>query len=60
MDAVAQLSRELEEAGVTYEIEVYSGARHAFTVFGSDRYQARADQKSWASFNTLLANTLGE
>jgi len=60
MDAAAQLSRELEEAGVTYEIEVYSGARHAFTVFGSDRYQARADQKSWASFNTLLANTLGE
>jgi len=60
MDAVAQLSRELEEAGVTYEIEVYSGARHAFTVFGSDRYQARADQKSWDSFNTLLANTLGE
>jgi len=39
---------------------VYSGARHAFTVFGSDRYQARADQKSWASFNTHLANTLGE
>jgi len=60
MDAVAQLSRELEEAGVTYEIEVYSGARHAFTVFGSDRYQARGDQKSWDSFNTLLANTLGE
>jgi dienelactone hydrolase len=60
MDAVAQLSRELEEAGVTYEIEVYSGARHAFTVFGSDRYQARADRKSWDSFNTLLANTLGE
>jgi len=60
MDDVAQLSRELEAANVTYEIEVYSGAPHAFTVFGSDRYQERADQKSWAAFKTLLEQTLGE
>jgi len=59
MDDVAQLSRELEAAGVTYEIEVYSGAPHAFTVIGSDRYQERADRKSWDSFTKLLANTLG-
>jgi dienelactone hydrolase len=58
MDEVAQLSRELETAGVPYEIEVYSGARHAFTVFGSDRYQERADEKSWDAFKELLANTL--
>jgi dienelactone hydrolase len=60
MDDVAQLSRELEAANVIYEIEVYSGAPHAFTVFGSDRYQERADQKSWAAFKTLLEQTLGE
>jgi len=59
MDDVAQLSRELEAAGVTYEIEVYSGAPHAFTVFGSDRYQERADRKSWDAFSELLENTLG-
>jgi len=58
MDEVAGLSRELEAAGTPYEIEVYSGARHAFTVFGSDRYQARADEKSWDAFKELLANTL--
>jgi len=58
MDEVAGLSRELEAASVPYEIEVYSGARHAFTVFGSDRYQARADEKSWDAFKELLANTL--
>ncbi len=58
MDEVAQLSRELETAGVPYEIEVYSGARHAFTVFGSDRYQERADEKAWDAFKELLANTL--
>ncbi len=60
MDDVAQLSRELEAAGVTYEIEVYSGAPHAFTVFGSDRYQERADRKSWSSLQQLLETTLGD
>ena len=50
MDDVSQLSKELEQAGVTYEIEVYSGAPHAFTVFGSDRYRKPADEKSWQSF----------
>jgi len=60
MDDVAQLSRELEAADATYTIEVYSGAPHAFTVFGSDRYQERADRKSWVAFKTFLAETLGE
>ncbi|GHE21389.1 dienelactone hydrolase family protein [Halomonas urumqiensis] len=60
LDDVATLGKELEDAGVTYEIEVYSGAPHAFTVFGSDRYQQRADEKSWAAFLDLLDETLGE
>jgi len=60
MDDVAQLSRELEAADATYTIEVYSGAPHAFTVFGSERYQERADRKSWVAFKTFLAETLGE
>jgi len=54
MDDVATLSRELEAVGATYEIEVYSGAPHAFTVFGTGRYQERADHKSWAAFTDLL------
>src|SRR3546814_5648992 len=32
MDHVAALSRELEAAGLDYQIEVYSGAPHAFTI----------------------------
>lgn len=59
MDDVAALSKELEAANVTYEIEVYSGAPHAFTVIGSDRYQERADRKSWDAFKTFLGNNLG-
>lgn len=58
MDDVAALSEELEAANVTYEIEVYSGAPHAFTVIGSDRYQERADRKSWNAFKTFLENNL--
>ena len=58
MDEVAALSRELESAGVTYEIQVYSGAPHGFTEFGSDRYQKRADAQSWGAFlDFLAANT---
>lgn len=58
MSQVAALSEELEAAKVPYEIEVYSGAPHAFTVFGSDRYQERADTKSWNSFLSFLDRLL--
>jgi dienelactone hydrolase len=60
MDDVAALSGELETAEVPYEIEVYSGAPHAFTVFGSDRYQKRADELSWAAFQDFLTTNLSE
>jgi dienelactone hydrolase len=58
MDHVADLAKQLESAGVTYEIEVYSGAPHAFTVFGSDRYRKVADEKSWATFTEFLGTNL--
>lgn len=59
MSDVAALAGELEKAGVTYEIEVYSGAPHAFTVIGSGRYREDADKKSWAAFNDFLKERLG-
>ncbi len=58
MEDVATLATELEGAGTTYTIEVFSGAPHAFTVFGSDNYQERADVASWESFNRFLAARL--
>ena len=60
IDDVAALSRELESAGVPYEIQVYSGAPHAFTNFDSERYQKRADELSWAAFSDFLATNLPE
>ncbi len=59
MEDVAALSRELEAARVSYEIQVYSGAPHGFTNFNSDRYRKDADEKSWAAFKDFLAATLG-
>jgi len=58
LEDVTALSSQLEAAGVDYEIEIYSGAPHAFTVFDEARYQARADEKSWAAFLGLLDEVL--
>lgn len=54
----ATLAETLEDLGVTYELEIYSGAPHAFTVLGSDRYQELADTKSWNSFGNFLERYL--
>ncbi|MCR9150824.1 MAG: dienelactone hydrolase family protein [Rhodobacteraceae bacterium] len=58
MADVAGFATEMEAAGNTYTIEVYSGAPHAFTVFGSNRYQERADRESWAAFTSFLDDRL--
>ncbi len=59
MADVAGIADELETAGVTYDIEVYSGAPHAFTVIGSNRYREHADKKSWNAFSDFLLRNLG-
>ena len=58
MDQVANLSKELEAAGVMYEMQVYSGAPHALTVFGSKRYRKVADEHSWDAFSDFLVDNL--
>ena len=50
----AALITELEAAGVKHEAISYSGAPHAFSVFGSDNYRADADAKSWRRFTEFL------
>lgn len=59
MDDVAAFAKELEAVGGDYRIEVYSGAPHAFTVFGTDRYRERADLESWDAFMAFLHARLG-
>ena len=54
MGDVADLAGRLDGADVAYSMEIYGGARHAFTVWGGDRYQARADLQSWAALEDFL------
>ncbi len=58
MDQFAALANELEAQGVAHEMITYSGAPHAFTVFGSSRYREDADKKSWQRFSEFLSATL--
>ena len=58
MGQFAALAKELETNGVHHEMITYSGAPHAFTVFGSSRYRQDADHKSWQRFTDFLSETL--
>ncbi|HIK44826.1 MAG TPA: dienelactone hydrolase family protein [Leptolyngbyaceae cyanobacterium M65_K2018_010] len=58
MTDVAQLAAELDGAGVTFDMEIYGGADHAFTVWSDQtRYNAEADRKSWRSLLIYLEET---
>jgi len=58
MEDVAALSRELEAAKVPYEIQVFAGAPHGFTIFDLPAYRKDADEKSWTAFTKFLATHL--
>lgn len=54
----ARLVEELEKTGVKHEMITYSGAPHAFSVFGSKRYREDADKASWKRFTEVLEEKL--
>jgi dienelactone hydrolase len=58
MDQFAKLASELEEKGIAHEMVTYSGAPHAFSVFGSTRYRKDVDKKSWKRFTEFLTEIL--
>jgi dienelactone hydrolase len=60
LDEFAGLAKELEKTGIKHEMITYSGAPHAFTVFGSDRYREDADKKSWRRLVEFLDETLSK
>ena len=55
LESFATLGKTLEAAKVPHEMLTYSGAPHAFSVFGSDSYDARADERSWKRYLEFLA-----
>ena len=56
LESFATLGKTLEASNVPHEMITYSGAPHAFSVFGSDRYDARADERSWKRYLDFLAD----
>jgi dienelactone hydrolase len=58
MQEFADLAVQLEEASIPHEMITYSGAPHAFTVFGSSRYHEEADKQSWIRFSAFLEETV--
>jgi len=58
LSQVSDLGRQLEAVQADYEIQIYSGAPHAFTVMGSPSYQEIADKKSWNAFLGFLEDNL--
>ncbi|EED33027.1 dienelactone hydrolase [gamma proteobacterium NOR5-3] len=60
MSDFASLAEQLETAGVAHEMTTYSGAPHAFSVFGSPRYREKADRQSWSSFTGFLDATFDQ
>lgn len=60
MTEVAQLAAELDEAEVDFDMEIYGGTNHAFTVWSdAERYNGPADRRSWQTLMTFLGDTLG-
>ncbi|MGD1906353.1 MAG: dienelactone hydrolase family protein [Leptolyngbyaceae cyanobacterium] len=62
MTQVAELADTLTAAGVEFDMEIYGGARHSFTVWSADRdssrYDAQADVKSWRALLQFLDERL--
>ncbi|KUF11169.1 dienelactone hydrolase family protein [Pseudoponticoccus marisrubri] len=58
MADLASLLDELQAAGVDHGAQVFGGARHSFTVYGSSDYDLAADQGSWNGLLEFLDETL--
>jgi len=58
MADLAALMDELQTAGVPHGAQIFGGALHSFTVYGSNDYDLVADQGSWDGLQEFLADTL--
>jgi len=62
MEQVTSLAQAMNEAELAYQMEVYGGVRHSFTVWGaqgdSSQYDATADLASWEALLSFLEKQL--
>jgi len=58
LDQFNDCATAMNAAHVNFEMVLYGGADHAFTVFGGERYDKNADKLSWARATSFLAALL--
>jgi dienelactone hydrolase len=65
-ESVAALQKEMTDAGVVWQMNIYSGAQHAFTNPNVDkyglqgaRYNKIADQRSWEAMQAFFREIFG-
>ena len=59
MEDVVTLTKTLDAESVDYRVEIYGGARHAFSDWeAEERYDPAADLQSWQALRTFLNKTL--
>lgn len=57
--AVAELGRALDAAGLTATNEIYPDAPHGFTMVDTSMYQEQGAERSFRELEALCARTLG-
>jgi carboxymethylenebutenolidase len=58
-EQIATLERTLDDAGARYRAEVYSGAKHGYTMSDTAEYDAAASERHYRELRALLERTLG-
>jgi carboxymethylenebutenolidase len=56
---IATLERTLREAGVRYQAEVYTGARHGYTMADQNAYDPAARERHFRELRALLKRAFG-
>jgi carboxymethylenebutenolidase len=56
---IATFERALQHAGVSYQAEVYEGARHGYTMADLEVYDEAASERHFGALRALLERTLG-
>ena len=57
-ESIAVLNRAMDDAGLSYTTEVYSGAMHGYTMADQGAYDEQAAERHYAALFDLLARTL--
>jgi len=57
-DAVHAFVEELRAGGVAWEVTLYGGAPHAYTIADAPSFRPEADRRSWVAFTDFLTHVL--